>query len=55
MLTRIHAVRNTKTKVEIEGFEHFVAEKMALNHAKIIHRLITNTELDSEEKSEQIK
>jgi hypothetical protein len=45
VLHAILTVRDTKTKVKIKGFQHFVTEKMTLNHPKLFNGLTSNTEI----------
>ena len=42
----IFAVGYTKSKIKIERFEHFVAEKVSFNHTEILDGLGTNAEIN---------
>ena len=43
----VFAVWYTKSKIEIERFEHFAAEKVAFNHTEILDWLGTDAEINS--------
>lgn len=48
VLARVLAVRYAEAELEVEAFEQAVAKEVSLNHAKIVHRLRTDTKFDSE-------
>ena len=46
MFHSVFAVGYTKSKIKIERFEHFVAEKVSFNHTEILDGLGTNAEIN---------
>lgn len=46
MFAGIFTIWNTIPKLKVECFQESIAEEMSLNHAKVIHRFITNSKFN---------
>ena len=46
MFTAVFTKRDAKTELEIKGFQRSIAEKVALNHSKLVDWLAAHNKLD---------